>query len=365
MSVDPVYNGPSGYVGMLNNPISTVDPDGQEPITIGVAIAIAAGVSAASYTASVALSDGGFNNWDWGQFGKQVFIGAASGAVTFGIGSYFNGVAEAAVSASKSTTLIEVGRIATHATFQGGLSAAQGGDFWSAFASGTAGSLVGLGTEGLKGTGGAIATIGSAMLLGGATSEFMGGDFWKGAAISGIVAGANHTAHRIGESFMEKANRKQCCKTMEEVSKDIQEGGIEVFKEYIRDPNYGPEFFSNSIDGWSTANSEAWFINDQLSFSLKAASWGHNFFPNPNFDELRHTIASFTMASKYGVFNASQFTDANEFLGFFMHDIPNLGSRLSGDSRWAFQFQDFQNNSAGFQLYTGYDLWKNGIIDDF
>ena len=212
MSVDPVYNGPSGYVGMLNNPVSTVDPNGEEPISITTALIIAASVSATSYTASVALSDGGFNNWDWGQFGKQVFIGTASGAVTFGIGEYFKTVAEVG---KISKTLLEASRLATHATFQGGLSAAQGGDFWSAFASGAAGSLVGLGTEGLKGADGAIASIGSAMLLGGATSEFTGGDFWKGAAISGIVAGANHVAHRTGERFEEKIAKNRAAKNGE------------------------------------------------------------------------------------------------------------------------------------------------------
>ena len=48
-----------------------------------------------------------------------------------------------------------------------------------------------------------------------------------------------------------------------------------------------------------------------------------------------------------------------------MHDIPNLGSRLSGESTWAFEFQDFQNNSIGFELYTEYYLWKSGITDGF
>ena len=173
MSVDPVYNGPSGFVGMNNNPISTIDPNGEEPITIGVAIAIASAVSAVSYTASIALSDGVFNNWDWGQFAQGVVIGAASGAVTFGIGTGFDNLATAAVEAGKASkvAIIEVGRLASHATFQGGLSAAQGGDFLSAFASGAAGGVVDLGTGGLEGTGGHIATIGSAMLLGGVTSD--------------------------------------------------------------------------------------------------------------------------------------------------------------------------------------------------
>ena len=213
MSVDPVYNGPSGYVGMLNNPVSVIDPNGEEPITLGaiaLAAAIGAGTSAVAYTASIALSDGGFNNWDWGQFGKGVAIGAFSGVMTFGIGEAFNTAAEVAVSASKSTTMIEVGRIATHATFQGGLSVAQGGDFWTAFGSGVVGGAVGLGTNNWESNFTRNATtIGSAMLLGGATAELTGGEFWKGATTSGIVAGANHVAHRLGDNLLEKTKQDQ------------------------------------------------------------------------------------------------------------------------------------------------------------
>ncbi|MEO1097135.1 MAG: RHS repeat-associated core domain-containing protein, partial [Bacteroidota bacterium] len=210
MQIDPRLNGPSGYVGMLNNPISTIDPDGEEPITltaIAVAAAIGAGTSAVAYTASIALSDGGFNNWDWGQFGKGVAIGSVSGAVTFGIGTGFNNAATAAVEAGKASkvAIIEVSRIATHATFQGGLSAAQGGDFWTAFASGAIGGGVGLGTDGWESNFGRNATtIGSAMLLGGVTSDLAGGDFWEGAAISGIVAGANGVAHKIGQNILQQ-----------------------------------------------------------------------------------------------------------------------------------------------------------------
>jgi hypothetical protein len=46
-------------------------------------------IGEAGYTASVGFSDGGFNNWDWGQFGKSVGIGAVSGVVKAGIGSAF------------------------------------------------------------------------------------------------------------------------------------------------------------------------------------------------------------------------------------------------------------------------------------
>ena len=71
------------------------------------------------------------------------------------------------------------------------------------------GGAVGLGTEGLNGTEGGIATIGSAMILGGATAELTGGEFWKGAVVSGIVAGANDVAHRLGEDMTERVDSKR------------------------------------------------------------------------------------------------------------------------------------------------------------
>ena len=208
MSVDPVYNGPSGYVGMLNNPISTIDPNGEEPISL-TAIAIAVAISGVGYTASIALSDGGFNNWDWGQFGKSVFVGAVSGAITFGIGTEFKSAIKAAASNSSKVAILKVAKVATHATFQGGLSAGQGGDFWTAFASGAVGGAVGLGTENLTGAAGHVTSIGSAMVLGGFTADATGGEFWKGAVVAGIVAGANDVAHRLAIDRGEMAKQKR------------------------------------------------------------------------------------------------------------------------------------------------------------
>lgn len=206
MQVDPRYNGPSGYVGMMNNPIMNVDPNGEEPVTLGVGavIAISAAVSAVSYTASIALSDDGFNNWDWGQFSQNVVVGAISGAISYGIGTAF-----ATGSSTGQSALREMGRIATHAVVQGGMSYAQGGNFWMAAASGAIGGAVGLGTENWTSTGGKIGTVGIAMLMGGTMAELSGGDFWKGAAIAGIVAAANDVAHRKAQNIAQKRANDQ------------------------------------------------------------------------------------------------------------------------------------------------------------
>ncbi len=81
------------YTYARNNPLVYTDPDGNFVITaaviIGVVKAIGIGVAigGVSYTASVGFSKGGFNNWNWGQFGKSIGIGAASGLVSFGVGS--------------------------------------------------------------------------------------------------------------------------------------------------------------------------------------------------------------------------------------------------------------------------------------
>ena len=91
-------------------------------------------IGGAGYTANVAFSDGGFNNWNWGQFGKSVGVGALSGAATFGVGEIFGGT---------GTFMKEVGRGLSHGLVQGGVSVLEGGDFWSGFASGSLGSWAG------------------------------------------------------------------------------------------------------------------------------------------------------------------------------------------------------------------------------
>ena len=74
--VDPAGQFASGYVGMGNMPTMGTDPDGEIFGLVGIAAILVKGaivgaaVGAVGYTASVGFSDGGFGNWDWGQFGK-------------------------------------------------------------------------------------------------------------------------------------------------------------------------------------------------------------------------------------------------------------------------------------------------------
>ena len=108
---------------------------------------------------------------------------------------------------SAQEALKVVAKAATHATVQGTIGTIDGGDFGSSFLSGFAGSMMGTAGDALKW--GSVGTVSSAMLMGGVSSELSGGEFWRGAAIGGIVAGANHVAHRVGASAEERVREKR------------------------------------------------------------------------------------------------------------------------------------------------------------
>ena len=129
---------------MGNNPVMGIDPDGEfvfSALLPGVGVFIdatlwGAVIGGAGYTASVGFSDGGFSNWDSGQFWKSVGIGAVSGVATAGIGQAFGPVGSNGIAG-------EIGRAYTHGFAQGTISEFSGGDFMTGFASGGLGSLGG------------------------------------------------------------------------------------------------------------------------------------------------------------------------------------------------------------------------------
>ena len=189
----------NGYVYCLNNPLIYTDPDGEFFTSLflgplGVIIDAAcwgAVIGGAGYTASVAMSDGGFNNWNSGDFWKSVGVGALSGAVTAGIGSAFGTVGSNGI-------MGEIARAYTHGFANGMISEFTGGDFMTGFASGGLGSLAGSAfTFGGKFAESAVGTIGFSALAGGVGAELTGGDFWQGAATGAIVGSLNHMQHRV------------------------------------------------------------------------------------------------------------------------------------------------------------------------
>lgn len=198
---------PSGYNGYLycnGNPLKYTDPSGHIFIIDDILIAAAIGaiIGGATYTASIALSPGGFNNWNWGQFAKSVGIGALSGAVTYGIGEAFSNVA---ASAGKV-----IGEGLANGVAQGGISVLSGGDFFQGFASGALGSYGAWGFGELfpKFSNSVAGMIGFGALAGGIGAEATGGEFWRGAIIGGTVAGLNHAMHQIQNKFSDAQLKK-------------------------------------------------------------------------------------------------------------------------------------------------------------
>ncbi|MES2780088.1 MAG: FG-GAP-like repeat-containing protein [Bacteroidota bacterium] len=203
---DPEYTQSyNRYAYCWNNPLKYTDPSGDLlflPVLVFVvkAAIVGAAISAAAYTANVALSDGGFKNWDWGQFGKTVAIGAASGIVTAGIGSMFGAIGSSGI-------LGEVARLHWHGMAQGLISDLTGGDFGSAYVSGALSSTA---SSSFMMYGGSIASsrVGNyafSALTGGLAAELTGGNFWDGAAVGIMIAGLNH----LTQGFQQKKEREK------------------------------------------------------------------------------------------------------------------------------------------------------------
>ncbi|RYD53230.1 MAG: hypothetical protein EOP52_03565 [Sphingobacteriales bacterium] len=184
LSVDNYVSDPASpmaynrYTYALNNPISYVDPSGNHPIL--VAMAIGAAISAASYTAQSAFTPGGLSrNFNIGDFASATITGAAMGALSWGVGQAFHGI-----TVTGGMTLVkEAGRAAAHGLISGGYYATQGGDFLTGFVTGALSSFMShsimeLGQVNLGKVGGAFFSMG----VGAATSSMQGGDPWMGAA---------------------------------------------------------------------------------------------------------------------------------------------------------------------------------------
>ncbi|MEL6942999.1 MAG: RHS repeat-associated core domain-containing protein [Bacteroidota bacterium] len=96
---DPyLTQGYNRYTYALNNPLKYTDPDGENPILIGML------VGAAFHTAShLVTNDFTFRNWNWGQFAGSVVAGGIGGGVssiltTAGVGGFYAGTITGGVS---------------------------------------------------------------------------------------------------------------------------------------------------------------------------------------------------------------------------------------------------------------------------
>jgi len=191
------------YGYCLNNPLKYTDVTGED---FGVSFFIAVAVALTVHVGEAIINHRPIT---FHGLATTVITTAVSAGISYGIGEIAS----------------EIGNFATRSTFQavahgvtqGGMTALQGGKFWSGFAAGSVSSVMSSfwqGGENTKleggvrvGAGGGIDGIGGAWansttgtmffgsISGGAAAMLTGGNFWQGAVSGMIVSGLNHTLH--------------------------------------------------------------------------------------------------------------------------------------------------------------------------
>ncbi|PDS22572.1 RHS repeat-associated core domain-containing protein [Flavobacterium branchiophilum] len=238
-----------------NNPLKYTDKNGEELVS---AILIGAGIALAAYLTTNLINDQPITLK--GAL-MATFVGAVSGAVTFGIGSWTQSITNFTL---KATT-----QALSHGLFQGTLSGVQGGGFWSGFASGTLSSIAssafsgGMDTKvingkrynvagsGWSGAGkfakSTFGMISFGTVMGGAGAELTGGNFWKGAVTGLVVSGLNHAMSHNTKSKTEGTLFKDQ-QTLEGTAlNDTFEASMTVDYEYIVTNKGEVQVLENSI----------------------------------------------------------------------------------------------------------------------
>jgi RHS repeat-associated protein len=202
LSPDPAaqFANPYTYGG---DPLNYVDPNG-EFVNLAFGAAIGAIISGGTYAATVALTD---KEWKWGEFGKNVAIGAIGGAISGGFSSL-------GTSISTNMAYGTLGNMTSYSLTSGIF---EDGPTTSGYVGATIGGITGGLIPGYTGVqGGAAINIGSEIAYsatkGAAVGAFSGGisgvietqsfeGFKQGAyygAMYGAIGGATGAAVKIG-----------------------------------------------------------------------------------------------------------------------------------------------------------------------
>jgi RHS repeat-associated protein len=178
----------SPFAYSWNRPSMLNDPDGRCPMCIGFMIGM--------FTSAIGNMASGKMPSSIGQFLLPGLQGAIGGGIASAIGGAFAGMGSFA-----GKGLLQAG---THALSGGLQSAAFGGNFWQGAASSGISSGFASGSDAL-GLGGVGQLLGGG-LSGGLSSELFGGNFWDGARDGLIVSGLNHLSQH-GETPIQRLKR--------------------------------------------------------------------------------------------------------------------------------------------------------------
>ncbi len=163
-----------------------------------LSLCLGAAIGAAGYNASVAFSDGGFNNWNWGSFAGAVGVGALSGSLTNNIGAAFG---------QTRNFGYEALRAGTHAFSNGMMSQMGGGEFSQGFMSGAFSSFGGHAFDAItNGSASLFELTAYSAISGGIGAELSGGDFWRGAATGATVGLLNAGGEKLKNALTSKDN---------------------------------------------------------------------------------------------------------------------------------------------------------------
>ena len=318
-----------GYV--YNNPLLYTDPSGE----VFVPILIGAAVAAATYTVTALTADVPFTA---GGLAKATLIGAASGAMTFGIG-------EAATAITQLAPKIAFQAVA-HGMTQGVVSGIQGGNFWQGAASG---ALASIGASAWGGLGGNFARSGAGQITfgtisGGAGATLTGGNFWQGAATGFVVSALNHAFHNGYDKNGTKINDKGGDETdylYDDDGNIIASTEVAVFRSEVRNKILGERGYGYKISLTSGALYDpTWdILGGALPVgklfsgfkSLFAAKMGKGLMtPGKFFGSVSQKQAQKLLATKYGqpVFKnqfKKSFYNNRTRRSFTIHNEPGHG----------------------------------------
>jgi len=288
-SPDPFVQAPGNWLNYnrysycFNNPLKYTDLTGEFIFTAllpgaGVFIDAAlwgAVIGGAGYTANVAFSDGGFNNWNWGQFGKSVGFGAASGVLTAGIGQAFGAVGSNGI-------IGEVGRAVSHGVANGMMTGIQGGDFMTGFAAGGLSSLAGSAfmMYGGKFANSNLGIYTFSALAGGVGAELTGGNFWQGAATGLMTAGLNHAQQGLNKLIYNKTfNRIGYVPLDEEVGYQMAnyKMRLRIWQNGDDQLSMMAETFNTPVDGDVVASADARLMVNNKQVAAQALSLKRNY----------------------------------------------------------------------------------------